>query len=79
MLSGERWEANVTLDDLTTQLRDMPKGKYAHIPYEIYEQLWPPGEPDQRARAACFDFAKANGCRVENKPEERAVWIVKDT
>ena len=67
----------MTLDDLAAELRDMPKGKYAHIPYEIYEELFPPGEPDQRARAACYDFAEANGCTVENHPQARVVMIVK--
>lgn len=68
----------MTLDDLAKALGEMPKGKFAHVPYEIYEELFPPGEPDQNARAACANFARANECRIENKPQERAVWFVKD-
>ena len=68
----------MTYDDLRAKIIEMAGGSYASIPYELYERLFPPGEPDQAAREACFNFAKAHGCRIENKPSFREVWIIKD-
>lgn len=55
----------------------MEAGKAAGIHHDVYAELWPPGEPDQRARAACYDFAKSVGCRIENRPGDKTVWFVK--
>lgn len=69
----------MTLDDLGDQLRALGPGKAMGIPYQIYADLWPPGEPDQQSRGACHRFARDLGCRIENKPADRTVWIIKDT
>jgi len=50
----------------------------AGIHHEVYAELFPPGEPDKRAREACYNFAKALDCRIENKPQEQTVLFVKD-
>jgi hypothetical protein len=68
----------MTLDDLRTQLQALAPGKMAGIHHDVYADLFPPGEPDERAREACSNFAKALGCRIENKPAEQTVWFVRD-
>ncbi|MDP2354977.1 MAG: hypothetical protein Q8M31_02815 [Beijerinckiaceae bacterium] len=68
----------MTRDDLKAKIQAMAPGQYASIPYDLYSDLFPPGEPDEPARDACYNFAKSLGCRVENKPEMQEVWIVKD-
>lgn len=48
----------MTYDDLRAKIIEMAGGSCASIPYELYERLSPPGEPDQAAREACFNFSK---------------------
>ncbi|OJU14956.1 MAG: hypothetical protein BGN84_11050 [Afipia sp. 62-7] len=69
----------VTLDDLRRTLEKLPSGKMPGIHHDVYAELLPPGEPDERAREACYNFAKTLGCRIENKLQEKTVWFVKDT
>ncbi|HLZ01744.1 MAG TPA: hypothetical protein VKR55_06275 [Bradyrhizobium sp.] len=68
----------MSLDDLRKTLQGLSPGKMAGIHHDVYVELFPPGEPDERARGACYEFAKALGCRIENKPQEKTVWFVKD-
>jgi hypothetical protein len=68
----------MTREELQATINGMAGGTYASIPYDIYEQIFPPGEPDQEAREACYNFARALGCRIENKPKLKQVWIIKD-
>jgi hypothetical protein len=69
----------MNLDELRAALIALEKGKCAGIHHDVYADLFPPGEPDQDARAACYVFAKSVGCRIENKPNEETVWFMKDT
>lgn len=68
----------MTLDQLKLKIENMAKGQFAEISYSAYDNLFPPGEPDEIAREVCYNFAKSLGCRVENKPGIQQVWIVKD-
>ena len=67
----------MTLDQFIITLRQLKPGQAAHAPYEIYAELFPPGEPDQDARARAYEFAKANGCVIDNRPAQREVLFVK--
>ncbi len=55
----------------------MEPGKFAAIHHDLFADLFPPGEPDQGARQACYDFARQHGCRIENKPGQGELWFVK--
>jgi hypothetical protein len=59
----------MTLDEFKVTLAGLPPGKAAHVPYDVYETLFAPGEPDDGARN---EFAKANGCVIENRPRTAA-------
>jgi hypothetical protein len=67
----------MTLDEFKAQLKDLKPGQAAYIPYELYEKLFPPGEPDQDARVRAYEFAKATGCVIDNRPAQREVLFVK--
>jgi hypothetical protein len=69
----------MTLDELKEMLRELTPGKAAQVPYEIYEGIFPPGEPDQGARGRAYEFAKANGCVIDNRPGIREVLFVRPT
>ena len=56
----------------------MKAGQYARMPYDVFEVLFPPGKEDDGAKEAASKFAKANGCRIENKQSDGAVWFVRD-
>jgi hypothetical protein len=67
----------MTLEEFKATLTALPPGKAAHVPYEIYEAFFPPGEPDQGAREAAYNFAKACGCIIDNRAKDREVLFVK--
>jgi hypothetical protein len=68
----------VTLDELKETLARMKPRRYASINYGVYAELFPPGEPDQNARAACYELAKSVGCRIENRSQTQEIWFIKD-
>jgi hypothetical protein len=68
----------MTLIELKATLSSLGLGKAAGINHDVYADLFPPGEPDERAREACFKFAKSHGCRIENNPKQQTVWFIKD-
>jgi hypothetical protein len=68
----------MTLDEFTANLKLVGPGKYASVPYVVYADLFPPGEPDEHARGRCHEFARSHGFTIENKPALQAVWFVKN-
>ncbi len=67
----------MTIDDLTAKIEALSPNQAAGIHHDTYADFWPPGEPDERAREACYNYAKALGCRIENDVVEQTVWFVK--
>ena len=65
------------LNDLRMTLAEMKAGQGAGISREEYAELFPPGEPNERARASCEEFAGSMGCRVEITSERHSIWFVK--
>ena len=58
----------MTLAKLAQTLDEMKPGEFAAIHHDLFAELFPPGEPDDGARKACYDFACKHGCRIENEP-----------
>jgi hypothetical protein len=58
-------------------LRSVAPGQFASVPYEVFEDLFPPGVLDDGAEGAAYDFARARGFRIKNRPDKHAVWFVK--
>ena len=69
----------MTREELKATLTSLEPGKAAGLHHEVYAELFPPGEPDETARATAHELAKSTGCRIENKPNAQTVWFVKDT
>jgi len=68
----------ITLAEFSKTLSDLKPGQGARLNYEAYELLFPPGEPDDDARGRAFRFAREHGCRIDNRPNERAIWFYKN-
>ncbi len=56
----------MTLSDLHGLLCGLSVGQTCSLPLNVYELLFPPGEPDQGARARAFAFARSRGCEIQN-------------
>ena len=66
-----------SLAELKAQIDARPDGSAVGLPYDAYADLFPPGEPDHYAREAALNFAKANGCIIDYKPDANIVLFVK--
>jgi hypothetical protein len=66
-----------TLADLEKELNALAPGTTCCIHHDVFADLFPPGEPDEAARGAALNFAKANGCTIDNRPEEQTLCFVK--
>jgi hypothetical protein len=75
---AQRRTAVVTLEEFSEELKAVKVGQYAQMSHDVYAELFPPGEPDQGARDRCAKFARSHGFRIENKPDHKVIWFVKD-
>ena len=67
----------MTLDEFDHVLKQLTPGQEAHVSYDAYRELFPPGEPDAAARALAYAFARSHSCQIENHPNERVVVFYK--
>jgi hypothetical protein len=68
----------MTREELAKELARLDSGSRLGVAYNVFEILFPPGEPNASARQACRDYAAAQGCRVVNASQTRTVWFVKN-
>ena len=68
-----------TLGEFEAALKSMDPGQVAQMHYDVYATLFPPGEPDQDARARAAAVAKAHGCTIENRSQDPQVIFKKTT
>ena len=66
-----------TLGEFEAALKSMKSGQIAQMHYDVYATLFPPGEPDQDARARAAAVAKTHGCVIENRPQDPQVIFKK--
>lgn len=66
-----------TLDDLKKDIEICANGKAVAVHYDVYEELFPPGEPDEGARERAYKFAGEHGCTINNRVTDRIVYFVK--
>jgi hypothetical protein len=67
----------MTLEEFENVLKQLTPGQGAHLPYDTYQQLFPPGEPDETARARAYGFARSHSCQIENHSNDRVVVFYK--
>jgi hypothetical protein len=65
------------IDDFKQTLNELEPGNCAAVPYEIFDDLFPPGVEDDRAKVAAYAFAKVNGCTIDHRNREKSVYFVK--
>jgi len=56
----------MTLDDLHDLMCGLSVGQTCSLHLDVYQLLFPPGEPDQGARVKAFKFAQTRGCEIQN-------------
>jgi hypothetical protein len=66
------------MDELINSLASLTPGQCASVPYELFEDIFPPGVEHDPAKEAAYHVAKRFNCSIENRPHERAVYFVKD-
>jgi hypothetical protein len=55
---------------LKSYLLDLPGGHIFDIPYPLFADVFPPGEPDAAAREQLRGFAEECDCDLVNNPAE---------
>jgi hypothetical protein len=69
----------MSLDEFRLPLTDLRPGKAAHVPYDVFSIMFPPGVEDDGAKVRAYDFAKANGCVVEHRASDQEVLFVRQS
>ena len=67
----------MTPHELEATLHDLPAGQAVHVPYDLFSELFPPGEPDSEARQRALQLAMANDCFIENRTQKQEILFVK--
>jgi hypothetical protein len=67
----------MTLEDFKGTLTALQRGNAAHVNYEMFEILFPPGIEDDGAKDRAYKFAKGCGCVIEHCANDRDVLFVK--
>ena len=68
----------MTLDELKDGLGRIMPGQFATIHYGQFPELFPQCGNHKEAQRACFEFARKHGCFVQDMPEIKEAWLVKD-
>jgi hypothetical protein len=63
--SGNRGNS-MTIDEFGEMLCALTVGEWCSLPLDVYELLFPPGEPNDGARGKAYVFARAHGCEIKN-------------
>jgi hypothetical protein len=67
----------VTIEEFKTTLARLPAREAVGVPYEIFEQLFPPGVEDDGVIGRACDLASSRGCIIVHRAENRDVLFIK--
>ena len=67
----------LTRDVLKSYLSEMPRGHIFDLTYALFDDAFPPGEPDPIARAALQAFARECGCELKNNVLEARYELIR--
>jgi hypothetical protein len=67
----------MTLEEFKSTLAGLAPGKAAHVNYEMFEVLFPPGVEDDAAKERARKFAKEHGCAIAHRAHDREVLFVR--
>lgn len=65
----------MTKDDLEMMLADVQPGEGTSVSYDDFEAIFPRGDGAKDTRTEAYDFAKDLGFKIDNRPEDDAVWF----
>lgn len=68
----------MTLPELESQLNALRSQEKLGLPYDLYADIFPPGEPDENARQACYALAKRCNCRIFRDADQRTISFQKE-
>ena len=71
----EAREANMTKGELEMMLADVQPGEGMSVPYHDFDAIFPRGQAAQDTRPEAYDFAKTLGFKIDNRPDDDAVWF----
>jgi hypothetical protein len=46
-----------------------------NVPYHDFDAIFPRGQAAKDTRPEAYDFAKTLGFKIDNRPEDDAVWF----
>jgi hypothetical protein len=58
-------------------LEGLAPGETFILGYNLFDSIWPPGLPDQRAMSDFSSFAENYRCDINNLPSQRIVILAK--
>ena len=67
----------MTRHELEAALHNLSAGQAVHVSYDLFSELFPPGEPDGEARQRALRLAMANDCYIENRTQKQEILFVK--
>jgi hypothetical protein len=66
-----------SLEEFHHLLCGLSVGQFCELPYNVFELLFPPGEPDDGARVRAYEFARNHGCEIDNRAADQKVVFTK--
>ncbi len=57
----------MTRSELESQLRALSSGEELGLSFDVYADMFPPGEPDENARQACYTWQSAAAVKSRSK------------
>jgi len=67
----------MTRDELKGKLQSLESGRRFGLSYAMFELIFPPGIEDDNTKVQRYEFAKENGCYIENLQTIKIVNFVK--
>jgi len=63
----------VTREILKSYLMEMPRGHIFDLTYDLFADVFPPGEPDSGSRESLLILAEECDCDIKNNERSRRV------
>jgi hypothetical protein len=64
-------------EQLAKMLEGLAPGETFILGYDLFDSIWPPGCPDQRAMSDFSLFAENYRCDINNLPSQRVIVLAK--
>jgi hypothetical protein len=64
-------------EQLANMLEGLAPGETFILGYDLFDSIWPPGFPDQKAMSDFSLFAENCSCDINNLPGQRIIVLAK--